>query len=90
MQIPPFHRVLVTIASHFLNFPPKAYMQWYSLMHILPFHRVLVTMASHFLNFPPKTPHAISVLNANRCLSKSSCHDCKSFLKLPTPKPSMQ
>ena len=90
MHILPFHRVLVTMASHFLNFPPKAYMQWYSLMHILPFHRVLVTMASHFLNFPPKTLHAISVLNANRCLSKSSCHDCKSFLKLPTPRPSMQ
>ena len=55
-------------------------MQWYSSMQILPFHRVLVTMASHFLNFPPKTLHAISVLNANPCLSKSSCHDCKSFL----------
>ena len=24
MQILPFHRVLVTIASHFRNFPPKA------------------------------------------------------------------
>ena len=64
MQILPFQRVLVTIASHFLNLiiifknfpPPKPYMQWYSSMHIPPFDRVLVTMASHFLNFPPQSP----------------------------------
>ena len=61
-------------------------MQWYSLMRILPFHRVLVTMASHFQNFPPKTLHAIVARNANPCLSKSSCHDCKSFSKLIPPK----
>ena len=54
MQILPFQRVLVTIASHFLNFPPEPYMQWYSSMQIPPFQRVLVTIASHFLNFPPK------------------------------------
>ena len=65
-------------------------MQWYSWMHILPVHRVLFTIASHFLNFPPKTLHALVVLNANPSLSKSSCHDCKSFLKLPPPKPYMQ
>ena len=64
-----FHRVLVTIASHFLNSPPKPYMQWYSSMHILPFHRVLVTIANHFLNFLPKALHALVVLNANPSLS---------------------
>ena len=44
-----------------------------------------------------KPLHAISVLNANPSLSKSSCHDCKSFLKLnhhfqkfSPPKPYMQ
>ena len=56
-------------------------------MHILPVHRVLFTIASHFLNFPPKTLHAIVVLNANPSLSKSSGHDCKSFLKLPPQSP---
>ena len=55
-------------------------------MHILPFHRVLVTIASHFLNFPPpKALHAMVVLNAHPSLSQSSCHDCKSFSKLPPP-----
>ena len=65
-------------------------MQWYSWMHTLPFHRVLVTIANHFLNFPPKALHAMVFLNANPSLSKSSCHDCKSFSKLPPPKPYMQ
>ena len=59
-------------------------------MHTLPFHRVLVTIANHFLNFPPKALHAMVFLNANPSLSKSSCHDCKSFSKLPPPKPYMQ
>ena len=55
-------------------------------MHILSFHRVLVTIASHFLNFsPPKALHAMVVLNAHPSLSQSSCHDCKSFSKLPPP-----
>ena len=59
-------------------------MQWHSSRQIPPFDRVLVTIASYFLNFPPKkTLHAIVVLNANPSLSKSSCHDCKSFSKLP-------
>ena len=48
-----FHRVLVTIASHFLNFPPKAL----HAMDNLPFHRVLVTIANHFLNFPSPKPY---------------------------------
>ena len=69
MQILPFQRVLVTIASHFLNFPPKPYMQWYSSMQIPPFHRVLVTIASHFLNFPPQSLHAMVFLNAHPSLS---------------------
>ena len=86
MHTLPFHRVIVTISNHFLNFPPqKPYMQWYSSMQIPPFDRVLVTIASYFLNFPPQTLHAIVVLNANPSLSKSSCHDCKSFSKLPPP-----
>ena len=51
-----FHRVLVTIASHFLNSPPKPYMQWYSAIGSLLFHRVLVTIANHFLNFPAQSP----------------------------------
>ena len=64
--------------------PPKPYMQWHSSRQIPPFDRVLVTIASYFLNFPPKkTLHAIVVLNANPSLSKSSCHDCKSFSKFP-------
>ena len=65
-------------------------MQYQSSMQILPFQRVLVTIASHFLNFPPKALHAIVILNANPSLSKSYCHDCKSFSKLPPPKPYMQ
>ena len=69
--------------------PQKLCMQWYSSMHILPFHRVLVTIASHFLNFPPpKALHAMVVLNAHPSLSQSSCHDCKSFSKLPPPQSS--
>ena len=65
-------------------------MQWYSSMQIPPFHRVLVTIACHYLNFPPKALHAMVFLNANPSLSKSSCHDCKSFSKLPPLKPYMQ
>ena len=65
-------------------------MQWYSSMQILPLHRVLVTIASHFLNFPPQSPTCNSSHQCIPSLSQSSCHDCKSFSKLPPPKLCMQ
>ena len=87
MQILPFQRVLVTIASHFLNSPPKA------------LHAIVILNANPSLSYsschdcmsfsklpPPKTLHAIVARNANSSLSKSSCHDCKSFSKLIPPK----
>ena len=61
-------------------------MQWYSSMQILPLHRVLVTIASHFLTFPPQSPTCNSSHQCIPSLSQSSCHDCKSFSKLPPPK----
>ena len=113
----PSPRLLVTIPSYFLNFPPKPlharvistsqsplpktschdtksflklpplkpYMQKYSQLHSLHSPRLLVTIPSHFLNFPPQTLHARVFSTSQSPLSKTSCHDSKSFLKLPPP-----
>ena len=60
----PSPRLLITIPSHFLNFPPlNLYMQEYSQLHSLPSPRLLVTIPSHFLNFPPPNLTCKSILN---------------------------
>ena len=58
--------------------------------------RLLVTIPSHFLNLPPqKNPTSKSYMQeyastSQPPLSKTSCHDSKTFFKPPPPKPYMQ
>ena len=68
--------------------PPKAIHAINGIPECTPFPFIEFLSRLHviFQTSPPKTLHAIAVLNANPSLSKSSCHVCKSFLKLPPPK----
>ena len=52
-------------------------------LQVAPIQKLQVAPIQKLQVAPIQKPlHAISVLNANLSLSKSSCHDCTSFLKL--------
>ena len=74
----------------FFKPPPKALHAIVVLSCSLAFPSVFVTTPGYFLNLPPKALHAIVVLTLQPCLSKSSYHDFKSFLNIPSPKPYIQ
>ena len=56
-------------------------------LHSLPSPRLLATIPSHFLNLPPKPYMQEYASTSQLHLSKTSCHDSKSFSKPPPQNP---
>ena len=84
-------RLLVTIPSHFLNFPPKTlHARVFLNFTASPIQDFLLDSKS-FFKPRPQNPTCKTMPQLHRLPpSKSSCHDSKSFFKPPHPKPCMQ
>ena len=79
----PSPRLLITIPSHFLNFPPKTF-TCKSILNftVSPLQDFLSRFQVIFKTSPPKPLHARVFSTSQSPLSKTSCHDSKSFFKL--------
>ena len=88
----PSPRLLVTIPSHFSNFPPPKplHARVFSTSQS-PLSKTSCHDSKSFFKLPPPKPlHARVISTSQSPLPKTSCHDTKSFFKLPPLKPYMQ
>ena len=90
-SMPPLHSftspsLLVTIPSHFLNLPHQnPTCKSMPQLHSFTSPRLLVTIPRHVLNLPLPKPYMQHFSSTSQpLLSKTSCHDSKSFFK-PRP-----
>ena len=83
----PSPRLLITIPSHFLNFPPPKSFTCKSILNfrVSPLQDFLSRFQVIFKTPPPKPLHARVISTSQSPLPKTSCHDSKSFFKLPKP-----
>ena len=86
-----WHLATATFTLSFQNFPPSPTRNGIPQFAASSFIEFLSRLQVIFKTSPTKAPHAI-VVSSPQCasLSQSSCHDCKSFSKLHSPKPYMQ
>ena len=83
----PSPRLLVTIPSHVLNFPPSTLHARVFSTSQSPLSKTSCHDSKLIFKLPPQTLHARVFSTSQSPLSKTSYHDSKSFFKLPLPKP---
>ena len=89
---PPPPSLLVTILSHVLNLPRKTIHARVCRLNFTdsPLQEFLSRFQVIFLISPPKTLMQEYASTSQPPLSKTSCHDSKSFFNFLPPKPYMQ
>ena len=83
----PIQDFLLDSKSFFTSPPQNLTCKSMPQLHSLPSPRLLVTIPSHFLNLPPKPYMQEYASTSQPPLSKTSCHDSKSFSKPPPQNP---